>query len=702
MNFRCKNTTFKVCIQMNAMIFVQLLFLLYLPKINSTSMKFLSSIVIVLGFCFGTAIFHSSSASAQSFEDRRVQYFDSATANPNGNSAVIQAYLNQPVTQQYLDDIYAVMETRSTIDFAIVQLVRVMFLGDGLYDSQIMPNLNLVPYWVNYGDTLRGYWSENHMIMWMSSDWLIHQRTDRPIDATLEQRLRHYLQVKIDYGFYEYMSSTYAPFCLSGLLNLADFAENVEIKELATQAAKRLLSEIVIPTNDKGVFFPSAGRNYAEKYINPYGQNHSSLVYLLTGLGPAPSNASHSGGFLSTSTVDFSDVSASWVSSVDTILSIGHTLQEGFAINAQLAQVDKVMMQWSSGAYFHPEVVSQTVQLLVDSNMWLHVDFELLQPLSGLPQEQFPTIATNLSVISTSSLLTGQDVAVFKNAGVVLTSTQDFHKGKVGFQQWPVVATVGTTAVYPASGPVSPDWAIRNRNNANEHLPYVEQSHNVALVMYRPLPVPELLPFENKDVALFLQDTAFDEIVENGNWLLGRNEENYIAVRRSCVGEIDGVMACETNVGQTWVIIVGNDAMYESFSNFQSLISQAQFEETWTADPITGDSTYFSSIGFDTIAVDYAWGPELGTVIPELDGQNSALLLYPNPATSAVTVSTPETNGTQSSLTVYNALGQCVYQTNLGNTKGQHTIAMTEWSGGLYHIILDQGVNRSHAKLVKE
>ena len=702
MIFGCKNTTNKVFNQKKSLIFTGLLFLLHLPKINSTSMRYSSRLTIAFGFCFSTAVFFSTLTIAQSFEDRRIQYFDSATANPNGNSMVIQAYLNQPVTQQYLDDIYVTMETRSTIDFAIVQLVRVMFLGDGIYDDSIMSNLNLVPYWVNYGDTLRGYWSENHMIMWMSSDWLIHERIDRPIDATLEQRLRHYLQVKIDYGFYEYMSSTYAPFCLSGLLNLADFAENVEIKELATQAAKRLLSEIIIPTNDKGVFFPSAGRNYAEKYINPYGQNHSSLVYLLTGLGPAPSNASHSGGFLSTSSVDFSDVSASWAPTIDTVLSIGHTLQEGFAINAELAQVDKVMMQWSSGAYFHPEVVSQTVQLLVDSNMWLHVDFELLQPLSGLPQEQFPTVATNLNVISTSSLLTGQDVAVFKNAGVVLTSTQDFHKGKVGFQQWPVVATVGTTAVYPASGPETPDWAIRNRNNANEHLPYVEQSHNVALVMYRPLPVPELLPFENKDVSLFWQDTAFDEIVENGNWLLGRNDENYVAVRRSCIGKIDGVRACETNVGQTWVIIVGNDAMYGSFSDFQNLIAQTQFEETWTADPITGDSTYFSSIAFDTIAVDYAWGPELGTAIPELNGQNSALRLYPNPATSVVTINIPETNGTQSGLAVYNALGQCVYQTNLGNTKGQHTIAMTEWSAGLYHIILDQGANRSHAKLVKE
>ena len=183
-------------------------------------------------------------SSAQTFEDRRTQYIDSAIANPNSNAIPIQAYEGLVVDQTELDDIYAVMETKSTIDFQIVSLVRVMFLGGGTYDAQIVPQLNLVPYWVNYGDTLRGYWSENHMIMWMSSDWLIHERTGRPIDPNLENRLKHYLQLKIDHGFYEFFSSTYAPYCLSGILNLADFSNDLEIKTLAITAAKRLLRTV--------------------------------------------------------------------------------------------------------------------------------------------------------------------------------------------------------------------------------------------------------------------------------------------------------------------------------------------------------------------------------------------------------------------------------------------------------------------------
>jgi hypothetical protein len=572
----------------------------HLTIINSTIMQHR----IILWPCLVLAIVSSQfSAQAQGFEQRRQQYFDSVAVNPNDNAMAIEAYLGQPVTQQYLDNIYNVMLTRSTIDFAIVQLVRVMFLGNGVYDGQIIPQLNLVPYWVNYGDTLRGYWSENHMIMWMSSDWLIHERTGRPIDATLEQRLRHYLQLKIDHGFYEFMSSVYAPYCLSGLLNLADFAQDEEIKALATEASKALLRDMLLVTNDQGVFFAAAGRSYPGKFVTPHGQNHSSLIYLLTGLGPAPSAASHSGSFLATTSVDFSDLETFWTAQVDSVLSIGHTLQEGFVINQNLSQVDRIMFQWSSGAYFHPDVVSETVQLLVDSNMWEHVDFAELQPLSGLPIEIYPQVAEDLNVMSMSSVICGQDVAVFKNYGVTLSSIQDFWKGKVGFQQHPVMACVGTTAVYPGSGPVLANWEQRTPNNANEHLPYVKQSSNVALIMYRPEPVPSLLPYNNKDVALFWQETAFDETVQNGNWLIGRNDNSYVAVRRACVGQINGVWACETPTGdqngQTWVIIVGNEQMYGSFSAFQTLVGQAVLNEGWTPPTEVDGWVYSASITFD-------------------------------------------------------------------------------------------------------
>jgi len=636
---------------------------------------------------------------AQTFEDRRQQYIDSALTNLGSEAMIIQAYEGQAVTQAYLDGIFNVMTTRSTIDFAIVQLVRVMMLANGAYDSQIIPQLNLVPYWINYGDTTRGFWSENHMVMWMSSDWIMHEYTGRPADPSLEQRLKHYLQLKIDYGFYEFFSSTYAPYALSGIINLADFAEDQEIKNLAIAASKRLLRDILLPTNDIGVFFPAAGRSYPGKYESAHGQNHSSLIWLLTGLGPAPSDASHSGAFLATTTIDYTDVGATWSSELDTIVSLGHTLEEGFIINQNQTELDRIIFQWSSGAYFHPEVIYETVSLLVDSNMWDHVDFGQLAPLQGFPLESYPAMAEGLSGLSKSSVNCDVDVAVFKNGPVTLCSTQDFWKGKLGYQQWPICANSGKSAIYTGSGPVEADWRDRASSNANQHLPYVEQSHNVALVMYRPEQLSPIVPFDNKDVALHWKDEDFDEIVEDGNWIIGRENNGYVAVRRHCIGEINTIRACETDGGQTWVFVVGTDVMYGSFSNFQNLVSQSQYEETWTINT-NGDSVYYASIEFDTIAIDYEWGPLLNTGIEETT-ESRSFRMWPNPSTEILTIDLSEFEKSVS-VSVFNNLGQVVYSKNVLSANNQFNLPISTWSTGIYSVTVRDENKIGTQRLVKQ
>ena len=637
---------------------------------------------------------------AQTFEDRRQEYIDSAITNFNGSAITVQAYEGVTVDQAELDHIYSEMLTRSTIDFQIVKLVRTMFLGGGTYDSQIVPQLNLVPYWVNYGDTLRGYWSENHMIMWMSSDWLIHERTGRPIDANLENRLKHYLQLKIDHGFYEFFSSTYAPYCLSGILNLADFAENTEIQSLAETAAKRLLSELLMPTNDLGVFFPAAGRNYSGKYESPYGQNHNSLIWLLTGLGPAPSEASHAGGFLATTSIDLSEVTNSWTSSLDTIMSIGHSLDSGMVLNQNMAHVDRMMLQWSSGAYFHPDVVTETVQFIVDSNLWDHVDFALLAPLSGQPVENYLGISEALDELSMSSVISGQDVAIFKEGPVVLTSIQDFWKGKVGYQQWPICANVGQTSIYPNSGEVPTDWGQINSNNANAHLPYVEQHHNVALVMYRPQEVSALLGFTDKTVALHWPDTAFDEVIENDMWLIGRQADGYVAARRSCTDEVNGVPACPTNSGQTWIIVVGNEDMYGSFSNFENTVAQSQFTESWNIN-MNGDSVYYASIAMDSIWIEHYWQPFVNTGINENLSDESSITIWPNPASESFTISSSVLSA-NAQIRAINNLGQEVFSNTITSDQKTVEVSIPDWPSGIYSIIIQNEDMHWSKKLIKQ
>lgn len=655
-----------------------------------------SALFSVLFFCT------VAKANDTIYLQRKEAYIDNMLAAPGGEKLCLQAYRNLPLDTNELNDKLYEVQTNSTADFTIIEMVRLLYLTNGEYDSRIVPVLDGVKYWVNYGDTVHNYWSENHMIMWMSSDWLLHEKYGRAIDVNLHNRLVHYLNLKIQYGYYEFFSSVYAPYAFSGLVNLADFAQDPEIKDLATQAAQKLLVELMWQTNNLGVFFPAAGRNYPSKYDNPYGQNHNNLIYLITGMGQPPVKASASGAFLATSSLQVNSVSASWQPVVNTTYHIGHTLQDGFTINANQQHTDRIVFQWSSGAYFHPDVVQETAQLLVDSNLWDQVDFSLLQQVSNFPPSSFPVLSNSLSCISKSSVISGQAVTLFKHYGIALASVSDFWKGKVGFQVYPCVANVGTTAVYTASGAVMPDWDQRDENTQNIHLPYVEQHGNIALLMYRPeyTPTAFLGPqFADKTVALRWNNAAFDEVLEDSLWLLGRQADRYVAVRRPCTNLVQGIPACPTpeNGGQSWVIMVGDSGLYGSFNAFKTSVHNAQFSEEWYYNPADTEMVYHASIIVDTTQIDYAWGRD--SLLPA--GINTiavnAFSIYPNPAVDNISIK--PANNISYSLSLLNIEGRLLLQTT--KLQGNYTLPVNGLAEGLYILKLtDEKGRQSLRKII--
>ena len=658
-------------------------------------------VVFLLTICH-----HAQASNSPAYEQRRTNYIDTALAHFGSAALPIQAYMGLPVDTAALNALLYDVRTGGDADFSIVQAVRVLEFTQGshAYDSVILASMSHLKFWINYADTFHVYWSENHMIMWMSSEWLLHEGYGRAVDTNLRKRIVHYLDLKNKFGFYEFHSSVYAPYCLSGILNLADFAQDPQIKALAITAAQRLMSEDILRlSNDQGVLFPAAGRNYNGKYDSPYGQNHSNLIWLLTGNGPAPGGASHCGGFLSTSTVPVDSVTASWSPYLDTTYYNGNSLDTSFILNQGQDSLDKVIFHWSGGAYFGPQVAYASGALLYDSALWYNVTFQAFLQLKGLPLSTFPQISQSLSVLSTSSVIMGTTLAEFKHKSVTLSSIHDYFKGKIGFQQFPCVANVGTTAVYTGSGPVHQNWNDRSADNNNYHLPYVEQHKNVALLMYRPLPVPTLLPYQNTDVALRFTTADYDEVDTDNLWLIGRQAHNYVAVRMYCGGEIDSVPACHmTTDGQAYVIIVGDTDMYGSFAHFRSLVHTAQFRDSNYYDAADHQSIYYAHISFDTTSISYAWGRDsITTGINDLVA-GSPLHVYPNPASAQVTLALDAAAGDIASLQITDVMGRSVYQYDGTDATHSLSIDTRAWPAGLYFI---RGENRNGSfmqKLVKE
>ncbi len=445
--------------------------------------------------------------------------------------------------------------------------------------------------------------------------------------------------------------------------------------------------------------------------MSAYGQNHSSLIYLLTGFGEEPTRATHAGAFLATSTLPVDDVIASWSSELNMTMQVGHDFESTADIHAELSTTDRVVFQWSFGGYAHPTLVEESFQLLADSGIWEHKDWAALQPLSFVAPENAPTLAEELNVISYSSGLTGHDVHIYKNDEIAMMSVEDLWPGKVGFQVWPIAATVGTTAVFPQAGNVLEDWSDRDRNIENTHLPHIEHQSNLALLMYRPEPIPGLLKifaaelFEDKEVALFWEEDEFDEIIENGNWLLGRQNENYIAVRLSCTDFINTWRACPTNDGQAMVMMIGDDAIYSSFENFQAVIDGATFSEEWYFDEDFSQNVYYAQVTVDSISLDYAWGVDslIMTSIDEYVISDEDFNIYPNPFFESISFDVSIFSGKDVNLQIINSLGQSVYMISAleGNTTDQFSINTSNWPEGMYSVIIESEGRMHYKKLLK-
>lgn len=638
------------------------------------------------------------------YEQRRNRYIDTCLNHFTPDAITLQAYKGVAVDSIALRTLLDRIPLTETSDFGIVKLIRVLYFSNGAYDSVILPVLNSIPFWLTKSDTLRCYWSENHMCMWMSSLWLLHERYGNPIDTNLDRRLRHFLRMKIQYGFYEFFSSVYAPYCLSGLLNLADFSQDTEIKNLAALAARRLLKDLLMLTNDRGVFFPAAGRNYYGKYENPYGQNHNNLIWLLTGMGDMPHGASHSGGFLASSSLSVDSVILSWKPVLDTLYRVGHSLDSGFTLNRNMEHTDRIIFQWSSGAYFHPSVSLETAILLRDSNLWKHPNFEALRMLSFMPVETIHDLTVQFPAISMSSVICGQDLAIFKHHSITLSSVQDFWKGKLGYQQIPCAANIASTAVFTASGYVEPVWDDRSESNENEHLPYVKQVKNVALMMYRPEPKPAFLNFSHPEVALHWTDTDFDESTEDSLWIIGRKDENYVAVRRGCMGTENGIRTCMNPDRQAWAVVVGDSGMYGNFTNFQSLIHTSQFTERSYLDTLSSQSVYYARIDFDTITIEYAWGVDTVSThgINENQAQNG-LNIFPNPADEVVEIDLADFQNMDINIIATDMSGRSVYCRRMRNVSAFSVpINTSSWRNGLYYISVSSSERVLGRKLVIE
>lgn len=383
-----------------------------------------------------------------------------------------------------------------------------------------------------------------------------------------------------------------------------DFApQGSTIQRLATEAVTRIFSDWLLFLNDAGYYYPVAARNKNHRYFPIFHTN----TWVLRGTGvPIDEDVwkfEPMGQFVALTSFNFDDLESSWEPVLDRKVLVGHVLANSRITHGNIPREDRVLYQWSAGGVVQSTIVSDSIfgvrfyELVGGSAI-----FDILYAIMGLVPDFLARLVASLFPGQTAgSDIAEANVRVYKHNGVVLTSLQSYHPTTRGWEQFPWVATVHDIAVFTQSGPDA--RCMKEGAVTNSHLPNIVQEANVALISYKPR-WDVRIPFRflgfimdlNLQVALSFPLERFDEVVEQGSWIMGRRANSYVGVWRYSGLQPNDCSAAEAagepcdryfftagrsqNRASVWAIVVGNDATHESFENFVTVVEAGVVEES--------------------------------------------------------------------------------------------------------------------------
>lgn len=378
--------------------------------------------------------------------------------------------------QTILDSILPVKECS---DMTVVTRIRQIISQDMVTIAEQL--IKEFPFW--YDPVLtpsigQVFWSENHYIMNVSSEFLLREMLGLAIPSDLTQRLQIFLDVKKCFGTAEWLSPVYLPFTITSLLNLYDFCENESIRNDCKLVLDRIATEVLSATcSFNGSIISPSGRAYARHRKNTKGLHLSLFIdFLLSGrniVNPpdAPEMALRAA---------LSDTTYRPSPSVYTNLdSLSNTTETSIKLSSHFDEITHYLeannvsldifasILWSYGAYIPSGYANmgKIVAFMDTYNLFQHPHFKALAKtrkiLGGRRRPshftRFIYLLSKCTIAndySKGALLTNASMCVFKQGNVVMSSLIHYNDGLPSFQQWPFAINLNGVALWCAYGSV--------------------------------------------------------------------------------------------------------------------------------------------------------------------------------------------------------------------------------------------------------
>jgi hypothetical protein len=517
--------------------------------------------------------------------------------------------LDAGVIEERLDFIDA---RKDTADFSVTGLVRILYdhgasplLSPDLRE-RIEQTLLRFKYWIDEpGSDGMVYWSENHQILFASSEYLLGQLypdrvfansglTGAEHMAKARPRILRWLEDRFLWGFSEWHSNVYYDEDLAPLVNLVDFCADPEIAVRAAMIVDVLLYEIAVNTHG-GVFGVSHGRTYPRHVLGARREATASLAKLVTGKGAHNSRGQMSAISLATSSL---------YRPPSVLLEIGAHEPEGGVFKERMgARIEQpwrygrshsdpasVMFWWGMGAYADWRVVDLTFR--VADTYGLFASSEFFKPFayavplwkSGLLSE----MSQALSPVTSGSVLSEVNTYAYRTPEYMLASAQNFRPGQLGAQTHIWQATLDRDAV------VFTHHAATDNTSSNGSywtywtggwLPKLFQHRNVLVAIYNINPILSLVP----DLYLpyshaYFPKQHFDEVRSSGKWTFGRKGDAYVGLYSEATprwrtdGEWADAELLADGTRNAWICELGRKSEHGSFDHFVAALEQAKIE----------------------------------------------------------------------------------------------------------------------------
>jgi hypothetical protein len=564
-----------------------------------------------------------------SYVERKNNYITKNVNSTNYYSILLQAFQNLPLQEDLLKSLFEnyqkeVSKTKDNSDFLLILFIRLLYLLKKNNHSQyqtifasISILLNDERFWLTKGEKSKCYWSENHMICYLSS-WYLWNQLNNKSDTQCNLLLETYLDSKSKYYFYECFSQVYNTYTLSALLNIYDFTNNNNHKVLSEKCISILCKQFCEVNLLNGSTFCASGRTYERYKLSSSNNNYNKLMHLLNGYNQEDS-ISPIGSFMCTSSyIHNYELNKTFTNNYEATYLLSNVNFD--KVYKSLSKEHKTLFQWSAGNYFN-EYVDDSIDLMNKYDLAAHAHFKL-EPYDTIlrifPTSLLKSSVNTLKAFTDCSDLTNISYHIYNNGLYSLTSLEGYNRGKMGAQQLPWIANVNGCSVFTQSGKVS---SVGNLDEAtgNSHLPCIKQIKNVLLMMYQPY---DLLKTYSKsanldlNVYLYVNHAGFNSVIQNKNWIFARKDDAYIAIYSTTLKKDNENNYYNDNTqNQGWIIILGSVNEDQSFENFQNQIltkSSVQFKVVKPNKNIfdkltTSDNYYYGKVVYKNITFDMKW-----------------------------------------------------------------------------------------------